>query len=120
MNMATGKSAPFLVAAAILALSSCSEDNTASDSAASTTPKLVLNCGASQPLGTALDIPGPGRATPEEAVAPYAEGMDLVAEQSGKTAVVYGVTDGEVVRQFQASKRMDGWWPDGYTECTRS
>lgn len=107
-----------VVGAVVLVLSSCSENHTALDSETST-PKLVLDCGASQPLGTDLDIPGPGRATPEKAVAPYAEGLDLVAEQSGRAAVVFGLTDGEVVRQFQARKHDDGWWPDGYTECTR-
>lgn len=118
MGMAAMKSVSVLVATAVLALSSCSDGKTVSDAEAPT-PKLVLDCGASQPLGTDLDVPGPGRATPEKAVAPYAEGMDLIAEQSGGTAVVFGVTDGEVVRQFQARERNDGWWPDGYTECTR-
>jgi hypothetical protein len=117
MSVGALKSIPVLVAAAVLALSSCGEDNAASDAEAPT-PKLVLDCGALQPLGTDLDVPGPGRATPEKAVAPYADGLDLVAEQSGGTAVVYSVREGEVVRQFGTSRHDDGWWPDGYMECT--
>lgn len=118
MNMAAMKSVSVLAVTAVLVLGSCSDGKTASDSEAAQ-PKLALDCGASQPLGTDLDVPGPGRATPEEAVAPYADAMDLVAEQTGGRAVVYAVRDGEVIRQFRASERDDGWWPDGYTACTR-
>ena len=70
---------------------------------------------------TDLDIPGPGRPTPEEAVAPYAEGGDeLTAEPSGdRTATVHVLDeDGEVVQVFQVSRHRDGWWPDSITECT--
>jgi hypothetical protein len=118
MRVGALKSLPVLVAAAALALSSCGEDNAASDPQAPA-PMLVLDCGASQPLVTLLDVPGPGRATPEKAVAPYADGLYLIAEQSGGTAVAYSMRGGEVVRQFDTSRHDDGWWPDGYMECTR-
>lgn len=66
----------------------------------------------------ALDIPGPGRPTPEEAVAPYAKGAPETVKKTSRNAVVHDLgPEGELLRIFQVSKHKDGWWPDGYTEC---
>ena len=82
---------------------------------------LSLPCPPSEQGGTALDIPGPGRPTPEQAVAPYAGGGEVttVADEERGSAVVHVLgPDGKVFRTFQVSKRVDGWWPDGYLECS--
>lgn len=66
-----------------------------------------------------LDVPGPGRATPEAAVAPYADALTLVAHQGDDGTTVLGLrADQTVVRVFDVTKRNDGWWPDGYRECS--
>jgi hypothetical protein len=82
---------------------------------------LSLLCPASEQRRTDLDIPGPGRATPEQAVAPFAGGggVTTVADEGRGSAVVQVLgTDGDVVRTFQVSEHGDGWWPDGYFECS--
>ena len=66
----------------------------------------------------ALDIPGPGRPTPDEAVAPYAKGTPVTVNRTPRKAVVHDLSpDGAILRIFQVSKHDDGWWPDGYAEC---
>jgi hypothetical protein len=93
------------------------------ETATTTVPaeNLSLLCPASEQGRTDLDIPGPGRATPEQAVAPFAGGggVTTVAEEQRDRAVVHVLgTDGNVVRTFQVSEHDDGWWPDGYFECS--
>ncbi|WP_248580568.1 hypothetical protein [Nocardioides sp. InS609-2] len=79
---------------------------------------LALPCPVAQQRRVALDVPGPGRPTPEEAVAPFAEASELVVEVvHGETVVFALAPDGQVVRVFSVSKHRDGWWPDGYAEC---
>jgi hypothetical protein len=66
----------------------------------------------------ALDVPGPGQPTPEKAVAPYAGALQLVVENVDGSTVVIGLArDATVFRVYQVTKRLDGWWPDGYAEC---
>lgn len=66
----------------------------------------------------ALDIPGPGMPTPDEAVAPYAKGTPKTVKQTSQTALVHDLSArGTVLRIFDVSKHEDGWWPDGYVEC---
>ena len=78
-----------------------------------------LPCAKAEQLLTALDIPGPGQPTPEDAVAPYAGGLFLAAERVDGRTIVLGLRrDGTVFREYQVRKRSDGWWPDGYRECS--
>lgn len=78
----------------------------------------TLSCPYPERRMVSLDIPGPGRPTPEEAVAPYANGTTVVVRQKRGTAVVHVLDpDGNVVRIFEVTRHDDGWWPDGYTEC---
>ena len=79
----------------------------------------ALPCDETEQGGVALDVPGPGRPTPEEAVAPYAGALTLVAQQGDDGTTVLGLrADGTVLRVFGVTKREDGWWPDGYRECS--
>lgn len=70
-------------------------------------------------LGTALDIPGPGKPLPEEAVEPYLDAFVLVSvQEDGENATVIAEAPGsDAVRLYDLTRREDGWWPDGYTEC---
>ncbi len=111
------------VAGAVLmfALAGCSRQETAErpfgDSELAT-EDLALPCPVAEQRGVDFDVPGPGRPTPEEAVAPYSEGRKLVVgEQDDETVVFALAPDGEVVRVFSVSKHRDGWWPEGYAEC---
>ena len=77
-----------------------------------------LPCAQDEQTGVSLDVPGPGRPTPEEAVAPYAGALDLTTVEAGDRTEVHGLRDdGTVLRVFQVTEHDDGWWPDGYTEC---
>ena len=83
---------------------------------------LSLPCPASNQRRTDLDVPGPGRATPEQAVAPFSGGGEVTTvagEERDKAVVQLLGTGGIVVRAFQVSAHDDGWWPDGYVECSR-
>lgn len=81
--------------------------------AASTT----LDCAA--PAGVALDIPGPGQPTPEEAVAPFADGLvPVLMHQTATAATVTTFSAaGDAIRVFTVTRREDGWWPDGWSQC---
>ena len=82
---------------------------------------LSLPCPASEQRRTELDVTGPGRGTPEQAVARFTGGggVTTVADEEHDRAVVHVLgTDGNVVRDFQVSEHDDGWWPDGYLECS--
>ncbi|MBM7506397.1 hypothetical protein JOE61_000211 [Nocardioides salarius] len=77
-----------------------------------------LPCDEADQTRVALDVPGPGRPTPEEAVAPHAGALELVARDGGERTSVLGLrADGSVFRVFDVSRHDDGWWPDGYREC---
>lgn len=68
---------------------------------------------------TYLDIPGPGRPTPQEAVHPYLGAHEIhLVSTSGRRATVTAMNlAGEVRRSYDLTLREDGWWPDGYDEC---
>lgn len=105
---------------AVVTLSSACGAQSSNDTQASepTTRASALACAESDQSSVALDVPGPGQPSPEEAVAPYAGALELVAEQvDGSTIVVGLIRDGTVFRVYQVTKRSDGWWPDGYAEC---
>ncbi|MEP7738889.1 hypothetical protein ABKW28_14640 [Nocardioides sp. 31GB23] len=78
-----------------------------------------LPCEESEQTYAAWDVPGPGRPTPEAAVAPCAGSLTLVAHQTAKGTTVLGLrADGSLFRVFDVTKSNDGWWPDGYRECS--
>lgn len=86
------------------------------------TPSAVsdtaLPCADTEQSRVALDVPGPGQPSPEEAVAPYAGAMELASRAIDGDTVVVGLRqDGSIFRMYHVSKRADGWWPDGYSEC---
>ena len=92
---------------------------TATITAPAEDPSLL--CPAAGQRRTDLDIPGPGRATPEQAVAPFAGdgGVTTIADEDRDRAVVQVLgTDGDVVRIFQVSEHAGWWWPDGFFECS--
>ena len=67
----------------------------------------------------ALDVPGPGRPSPVEAVAPVGGGLVLAAQTSGGETTVLGLdADGTVSRVYEVTEQDDGWWPNGYRECS--
>jgi hypothetical protein len=80
---------------------------------------LALPCGEREQTAVMLDVPGPGQSTPEAAVTPYAGALTLVVQERGGEATVLGLRDDKsVFRAFQVTRRNDGWWPDGYRECS--
>lgn len=111
-----------LVAGALLLLliAGCGTDST-NDSATAgerSEGQTRLGCPASEQTVVDLDVPGPGKSTPEEAVAAFADGSTTVVSETEGTATVNVLgADGTVARVFQATQRKDGWWPDSYTEC---
>jgi hypothetical protein len=77
-----------------------------------------LQCQDSEQRAVDLDIEGPGRSSPERAVAPFADGSTVVANENKRVATVHVLgADGNPVRVFKVSKHRDGWWPDGFTQC---
>ena len=70
-------------------------------------------------LSRALDIPGPGNPSAEEAVEPYLDAFVVVSvQEDGANATVTAEAPGsDAVRLYDLTHREDGWWPDGYTEC---
>lgn len=75
-------------------------------------------CPDSQRSPVALDIPGPGRLTPQEAVAPYIVGSALVISEDAHSATIMELAGyGSATRVFEVTKREDGWWPDTYVVC---
>ncbi len=65
------------------------------------------------------DVSGPGQPTPRETVTPYAGALTLVVQESAGEATVFGLrADDSVFRAFEVTKHNDGWWPDGYRECS--
>lgn len=83
---------------------------------------LSLPCPTSDQQRVDLDVLGPGRPSPQEAVAPYVDGRheSMAVTEQDQAAIVYVQTaDGTVTQVFKARKRIDGWWPDSYSECVR-
>lgn len=107
-------------ASLLLLLTGCGTEAT-DDSAASgkeNERQARLVCPASDQTAVDLDVPGPGKSTPEAAVAPFADGSTtLVNETEGSATVNALGADGTVTRVFKVTQRKDGWWPDSYTEC---
>lgn len=80
--------------------------------------ETALPCVATEQSRVALDVPGPGQPSPEEAVAPYAGALQLASGEVDGDTVVFGLRqDGSIFRMFQVSERADSWWADGYSEC---
>jgi len=78
----------------------------------------ALPCADGGQSHVALDVPGPGRPTPQQAVAPYAGALELVTADVDEGTVVLGLRhDDSVFRVYRVTERSDGWWPDGYAEC---
>lgn len=81
--------------------------------------RLSLPCDVSEQTMVMFDLAGPGQPTPRQAVAPHAGALTLVVQESAGDTTVFGLRDdGSVFRAFQVTKRDDGWWPDGYRECS--
>jgi hypothetical protein len=79
---------------------------------------LALPCPSSDQRPVDLDIKGPGQPTPEQAVAPFAEGAEPVAREGERETRVFVLeSDGTVASVFIVSRHDDGWWPDAYTDC---
>lgn len=109
-----------LYAAVVMLGSGCGEGTVPDelDAARSDTSATSLPCDETEQTAVALDVPGPGRPSPEEAVAPFAGALTLVAQERGGGTTVLGLrADGTVFRVFEVTEREDGWWPDGYREC---
>lgn len=80
---------------------------------------LSLACDESEQTYSALTYLGPGQPTPQDAVAPFAAALDLATEGEGENTRVHGLReDGTVARTFDVTRHEDGWWPDGWRECT--
>mgnify|MGYP000032298378 CR=1 FL=1 len=80
---------------------------------------LSLPCDESEQTMVMWDLAGPGEPTPAQAVAPHAGALTLVEQESAGDTTVFGLRDdGSVFRAFQVTKHDDGWWPDGYRECS--
>jgi hypothetical protein len=80
---------------------------------------LSLPCDESEQTLVMWDVPGPGQPTPSQAVAPHAGALTLVEQESARDTTVFGLRDdGSVLRAFEVTKHDDGWWPDGYRECS--
>lgn len=101
-----------------LAKSANAETTTASPGDTAAMPR-TLPCRTSDQRAVDLDVRGPGRSSPEQAVAPFADGSIVVVNANRRVATV-GVLgdDGHLARVFEVSKHADGWWPDGFAECT--
>lgn len=88
------------------------------DPAPSAVSTTAPPCAYTEEPRVALDVPGPGRPSPEEAVAPYAGALELASREINGDTVVVGLRqDGSIFRMYHVRKRTDGWWPDGYSEC---
>lgn len=80
---------------------------------------LSLPCDESEQTVMMWDVSGPGQPTPSQAVAPHAGALILVEQEDAGETTVFGLRgDGSVFRAFEVTKQDDGWWPDGYRECS--
>lgn len=80
-----------------------------------------LSCPFAEQTSVALDIPGPGQPTPQEAVAPFLGSLSISAVHTKERAaqVIASDADGAALIVYSLTQQEDGWWPDGYTECRR-
>lgn len=80
-----------------------------------------LSCPFSEQTRVALDVPGPGQPTPQDAVAPFLGSLSISAVNTKERAaqVIASDADGAAVIVYSLTQQEDGWWPDGYTECRR-
>ena len=111
-----------LCAVLVLLVSGCGEGTppVAVLAAAPSPSTMSLPCDEGRQTQVALDIAGPGRPSPEEAVAPFAATLTLVTQKhDGRTTVAALGPNETVLRMFEVSQHQDGWWPDGYRECRR-
>lgn len=93
--------------------------NDAADASEPSPTGMSLPCDESEQTVVMWDVPGPGQPTPSQAVAPHAGALTLVEQESAGDITVFGLRDdGSVFRAFQVTKHDDGWWPDGYRECS--
>ena len=94
----------------------------ANDAAEASEPSpnaMSLPCTEREQTVVMWDLRGPGQPTPRGAVIPYAGALTLVVQESDGETTVFGLrADESVFRAFQVTKRADGWWPDGYRECS--
>ena len=112
-----------LCAALVLLASGCGESTSpppvAALAAAPSPSTMSLPCDQGRQTLVALDFVGPGKPSPEEAVAPFAAALTLVAQKhDGRTTVAALGANETVIRMFEVSQHQDGWWPDGYRECS--
>lgn len=104
----------------VLLIAGCGTDSTIDSATSGEGSKghVRLGCPASEQTAVDLDVPGPGKSTPEEAVAPFADGPTTVVDETEGAATINALgADGTVARVFRVTQRKDGWWPDSYTEC---
>ena len=110
-------------AVALLAVvgSACGSESV-TDAAKASEPSptaLSLPCDESEQTMVMWDLRGPGQTTPSQAVAPHVGALTLVEQENAGDTTVFGLRDdGSVFRAFEVTKRDDGWWPDGYRECS--
>ncbi|MGB3256683.1 MAG: hypothetical protein WBA72_01730 [Ornithinimicrobium sp.] len=98
-----------------LVTAGCGDQVTTGAEEAATT----LPCARGDQTLVALDVPGPGRPSPVEAVAPVGGGLVLQAQTSGAETTVVGLDAiGTLTRVYEVTEQLDGWWPDGYRECS--
>lgn len=113
----------FMVAGALVLvlMAGCGTDATDNSSAAADEPngQGELGCSVDEQTAVDLDVPGPGTATPKEAVDALTDGpTDVVSETADEAMVNAMGPDGRVARVFKVTHREDGWWPESYTECS--
>ncbi len=117
MRFAQTVVAAALAVASLSGLSACGDESTASGAlpASEAAPSV---CSHESGAGVDLDVPGPGKPTPEEAVAPYLDAYVVTnVEEHQRSATLRAETAGGAVRLFNLTRRNDGWWPEGYAEC---
>lgn len=108
-----------MIIASLGTLSACG-DESAETEAAPALEASASSCSKEDGTGVALDVPGPGMPTPEEAVAPYLDAYVIASvekDQRSATVTTEAQGEGEAIRIFELTLRDDGWWPDGYVEC---
>ena len=108
--------------ALVAVMGSACGGGSATDAAEASIPSstaMSLPCAESEQTVVMWDVSGPGQPPPREAVTPYAGALTLVVQESAGETTVFGLRDdGSVFRAYQVTKTDDGWWPDGYRECS--
>lgn len=100
----------------VLVASGCRQDEANEPETESESSETSLPC--TRIRHSLITHGGPGRPSPEEAVAPFADGLTLFSEGTNTSPRIYGVdNDGTVVRDFKVSKTAGGWITDGWDDC---